>query len=121
MRVDSSITFDKAFKFAIRIVDLYKYLCENKKEYVLSKQILRCGTSIGANISEASKAQSKKDFVSKYYIAFKEAAETEYWIKLLIATTYIDEQTGNSLLLDISEILKLLHSSIKTAKQTLSN
>ena len=85
-----NLVFDKSKDFAIRIVNLYKYLCETKKEYVLSKQVLRSGTSIGANIAESECAISKKDFMSKLYIALKEATETLYWLELLYKTEYID-------------------------------
>lgn len=82
---------NKSFQFAIRIVRLYKFLCEEKKEYILSKQLLRAGTSIGANVTESQQAQSKLDFVSKISIALKEASETKYLIKLLGATEYLSE------------------------------
>ena len=107
---------DKSVKFAIRIVNLYKYLVETKKEYVLSKQILRSGTSIGANISEAEYAQSNADFISKLSIALKENNETQYWLLLLISTNYIAETEYNSINEDCIEIMKMLISSIKTAK-----
>lgn len=81
----------KSKKFAVRIVNLYKYLCNEKKEFVLSKQILRCGTSIGANLAESKSAISKKDFLSKIYIALKECSETIYWLELLKETGYINE------------------------------
>lgn len=111
-----NIVVDKSFKFAVRIVNLYKYLCENKKEYVLSKQLLRSGTSIGANIREAVQGQSKKDFLSKMNIALKEASETEYWIELLLETNYLAKREGNSILEDCIEIKKILHSIVKTSK-----
>jgi len=82
--MDKNVVLDKAFNFAIRVVNLYKLLCKDKKEYTLSKQLLRSGTSVGANINEAQAAQSKKDFISKMAIASKEARESKYWIKLLI-------------------------------------
>lgn len=111
-----NLIVDKSFKFAIRIINLYKYLCEEKKEFVLSKQLLRSGTSIGANIKEAIQGQSKKDFLSKMNISLKEASETEYWIELLIATNYLNERDGNSILEDCVEIKKILHSIVKTSK-----
>lgn len=114
---NANVIYDKSFDFAIRIVNVYKYLYENQKEYVLSKQVLRSGTSIGANISEGVKAQSKKDFIAKMHIAFKEAGETEYWLKLLIATKYIEEKNGLSLLKDLTEIIKLLTAIINTSKR----
>ena len=110
---------DKSFKFAIRIVNLYKYLCNEKQEYVLSKQLLRSGTSIGANVSEAVRAQSKLDFVSKMNIALKEANETEYWISLLYETSFIDETQYNSLHKDIDEIVFMLISICKTTNENL--
>ncbi len=111
-----NLIVDKSFKFAIRIINLYKYVCEEKKEFVLSKQLLRSGTSIGANIKEAIQGQSKKDFLSKMNISLKEASETEYWIELLIATNYLNERDGNSILEDCVEIKKILHSIVKTSK-----
>lgn len=110
---------DRAFNFAIRIVNLYKYLCNNKKEYVLSKQLLRCGTSIGANINEAQAAQSKADFIAKMSIASKEARETKYWIDLLIKTNYLNgsENHVKSLVKDIEEIIKLLTSIVKSSQE----
>ena len=82
---------NKSFGFAVRIVKLYKYLCDKKKEYVLSKQLLRSGTSIGANVAEAQQAQSKADFISKISIALKETTETKYWLKLLNATDFLSD------------------------------
>ena len=98
----------KSFDFAIRTVNLYKYLIKSKNETVLSKQLLRCGTSIGANISEAQKAQTKADFNSKMNIALKEANETQYWLKLLYRTDYITEKEFNSIIEDIKEIVSIL-------------
>ena len=86
----NNLILDKSFAFAVRIVKLYKYLCDEQKEYVLSKQLLRCGTSIGANINEAQAGQSKADFIAKMSIASKEARETNYWIELLIETKYLN-------------------------------
>lgn len=107
---------NKSFQFAIRIVRLYKFLCEEKKEYILSKQLLRAGTSIGANITESQQAQSKPDFVSKISIALKEASETKYWIKLLGATEYLSENQTKSILDDCVEIEKILVTILKSAK-----
>lgn len=107
---------NKSFQFAIRIVRLYKFLCEEKKEYILSKQLLRAGTSIGANVTESQQAQSKPDFVSKISIALKEASETKYWIKLLGATEYLSENQTKSILDDCVEIEKILVTIIKSAK-----
>lgn len=117
----SSALKDKSYGFAVRIVNLKKYLGSQKKEFVLSKQVLRSGTAIGALVSESIYAQSKKDFVSKLSIALKEAHETEYWLRLLKDTHFLDTKLHNSLLSNLDEILKLLVSSIKTAKANLQN
>ena len=111
----------KSFEFAKRIVKLYKFLCENKKEFILSKQILRCGTSIGANVNEAIAAQSKKDFISKMAIASKEARETKYWLELLISADYLSKNEKYILSLqdDIEEIIKILTSIVKTSQENL--
>ncbi|HPE34998.1 MAG TPA: four helix bundle protein [Bacteroidales bacterium] len=101
-----NVVRDKSFALAIRIVNVYKYLQQEKKEYVLSKQLLRSGTSVGANIEESIGGQSDKDFVSKISIAYKEARETIYWLKLLQATDYLSEQETISLLNDTEEIKK---------------
>ncbi len=111
---------NKSFAFAVRIVNLYKYLCSNKQEYVLSKQLLRSGTAIGALVREADQAESKADFIHKLAIALKEANETEYWILLLGQTNYLTPKQSESILTDLKEILKLLTSIIKTAKQQLN-
>ena len=117
--MSDNIILDKSFEFAIRVVKLYKYLCDDKKEYVLSKQLLRAGTSIGANINEAQAGQSKADFIAKMAIASKEARESKYWIELLIKTDYLDinENHVKSLLSDIEEIIKLLTSIVKTSME----
>ena len=107
---------NKSFSFALRIVKLSKYLQEEHREYILSKQILRSGTSIGALVREAQYAQSKADFLHKLTIALKEANETEYWLLLLFESEYIDEKMFNSISPDIKELLKLLVSSTKTVK-----
>ncbi|MCL2698609.1 MAG: four helix bundle protein, partial [Oscillospiraceae bacterium] len=86
-----NIVVDKSKKFAVRIVRLYKFLCEDKKEYVLSKQLLRSGTSVGANVKEAIRGQSKADFTAKMNIALKEISETEYWLEILHETNYLNE------------------------------
>jgi len=111
-----SILKTKSYAFALRIVKLYKYLCTNR-EYVLSKQVLRSGTAIGALVSEAEFGQSKADFVSKLSIALKEANETLYWLNLLKDSEYLDEKMFESIKPDIEELIKLLVSSIKTAKK----
>ena len=112
----ANIIEEKSFAFAIRIVNLYKHLNEVKKEFVLSKQLLRSGTSIGANVAEAEQAQSTPDFVSKMSIALKEASETKYWIRLLASTGYLTEAETVSILNDCVEIEKILVSIIKSSK-----
>lgn len=107
---------DKSYKFALRVVKLYKFLAEDKKEYVLSKQCLRSGTSIGANITEGNQAQSAADFIHKLSIALKESFETEYWLCLLRDAEYITEKQAESLIADCNEIQKILTASIKTSK-----
>lgn len=108
---------DKAMAFAVRIVNLYKWLRDDKKEYVLSKQLLRSGTSIGANIAESRAAISRADFVSKLYIAAKECRETQYWIELLYKTEYLNEKQYLSIKEDSEEIGKFLSSITKTIVQ----
>ena len=107
----------KSKSFAVRIVRLYQYLCAEKKEYVLSKQVLRSGTSIGANVKEAVRGQSRPDFIAKMSIALKEASETEYWLELLHETGYIQTNQFESIYADNQELLKLLTSIIKTSKK----
>jgi len=114
-----SVLRDKSYQFALRVIKLYKYIAAEKKEYVLSKQILRSGTSIGANIEEANQAQSKVDFIHKLSIAQKEAFETDYWLRLLRDSEYLTEVQADSLLNDCREVQKLLTTSIKTAKESL--
>ena len=112
----ANIIEEKSFAFAIRIVNLYKYLNETKKEFVLSKQLLRSGTSIGANIAEAEQAQSTPDFVSKMSVALKEASETKYWIRLLASTSYLTNAESGSILNACVELEKILVSIIKSSK-----
>lgn len=112
--MESNIIVDKSKKFAIRIVNLYKFLVDNKKEYVLSKQLLRSGTSIGANVCEAIRGQSKADFGTKMNIALKEASETEYWLELLFQTDYLTETQYESIMADCKEINKILTTIVKT-------
>ena len=107
---------DKSFAFAIRIVKLYQYLSEQKKEYIMSKQILRSGTAIDALVREAQQAESRADFIHKLAIALKEANETDYWLDLLKETNYINKQQHESIKTDMLELLKLLTSIIKTTK-----
>jgi len=118
--MDKNVVLDKAFNFAIRVVNLYKFLCKDKKEYTLSKQLLRSGTSIGANVNEAQAGQSKNDFIAKMAIASKEARESKYWIRLLIETKYLDKESKHteSLLSEIEEIIKLLTSIVKTSQNS---
>lgn len=104
----------KSKRFAVRIVNLYKYLCAEKKEFVLSKQVLRSGTSIGANIAESECAISEKDFLSKIYIALKECAETIYWLDLLAETDCLKAEEYQSLYADCEELRKMLSSTTKT-------
>ena len=111
------LILEKSFDFAVRVVNLYKYLCNEKKEFTLSKQLLRSGTSIGANINEAQDAQSKNDFISKLSISLKEARETKYWIELLRETDYLTDKEANNILEDLIEVIKLLVSIIKTTKE----
>ena len=107
---------EKSLKFAARIVNLYQYLVKEKKESIISKQIIRSGTSIGANANEAAYGVSQADFVSKMQISLKETAETEYWLRLLVLSGYIDEAQGNSMINDCLEIKRILIASLKTAK-----
>jgi len=116
--VKENIILDKTMEFSVRIVNLYRYLNEEKREHILSRQLLRAGTSIGANAHEASNGQSTADFIAKMYIALKEATETEYWINLLVRTDYLTPTQGDSILDDCIEIKKILTAIIKTAKSS---
>ena len=111
-----NIVQHKSYAFALRIIKLYKYLCNEDNEYVLSKQILRSGTSIGANIEEAIGGQSKKDFLSKLSIAYKKTRETHYWLRLLHDSDYISTKAFESIMLECDELLKLIGSIQKTTK-----
>jgi four helix bundle protein len=113
MKTDNVIQ-NKSYAFSIRIIRLYQFLVNDRKEYVLSKQLLRSGTSIGANVEEAVGAQSKKDFYAKLSIAYKEARETHYWIRLLADTDYINSGMKTSLLHDVEELLKIIGSIRKS-------
>ena len=115
----NNIIKDKSFDFAIRIVKLYQYLNSNKKEFILSKQLLRSGTSIGAMIREAEHAESKNDFIHKFAIAQKEANEVVYWLELLKATDYLNEKEFDNIYDDAITILKLITSILKTSKNQL--
>ena len=117
--MQNSIIKDKSYKFALRIIGLYKHLTQNKKEFILSKQVLRSGTSIGANIEESLGGQSRKDFFSKITIAYKEARETKYWINLLRDSNYLSIDESISLLNDCEEILKIIGSIQSTLKKKL--
>ncbi len=118
--MNESVLHVKSISFAIRIINLYKYLIAEKKGFVLSKQMLRSGTAIGAMISEAQFAQSKPDFITKLHIAVKEANEVNYWLYLMYRTDYILEEEYLSLKTDCEELLKLLTASLKTAKSNLN-
>lgn len=117
MLTNKNITSHKSFEFALLIIETYKYLKEEKKEFILSKQLLRSGTSIGANIYEAFSAESKHDFVHKLSISLKEARETEYWLKLLQESQYMTCDRFDCCVKELEEIIKLLKSSILTTKQ----
>jgi len=112
-----NIVFVKSKKFALRIIKLYKYLCDEKKEFILSKQLLRCGTSIGANIAEAIHSMSKREFIAKMNISLKESAETEYWLELLKDSEYITEKEYNSLNSHCVELKSLLIAIIKSSNK----
>ena len=107
----------KSFQFAVRIVNLCRYLQTEENEYILSKQLLRSGTSIGANVAESQQAQSRPDFISKLNIALKEASETDYWLRLMRETKYLSQKQFESMITDCSELGRLLTSIIKTAKE----
>ena len=117
MKKDNIIQI-KSYNFAVRIIKLYQHLSQEKKEFILSKQLLRSGTSIGANVEEAIGGQSRKDFFAKLTIAYKEARESHYWIRLLKDTDFLTEKESSSLLLDIEEILKIIGSIQKTVRST---
>lgn len=111
-----NVVRDKSYAFAIKIVNIYRHLTEERKEYVLSKQLLRCGTSIGANIEEGIGGQSERDFFTKITIAYKEARECKYWIRLLNETNYLDNKRKEELLIDIEELLRIIGSIQKSMK-----
>ena len=108
---------EKSFHFAVRIVNLCKYLQHKHHDFLLCKQLFRCGTSIGANVAESQQAQSRSDFISKLNIALKEAYETDFWLRLLFETRYIDRLGFDSIIADCRELEKLLISIIKTSKE----
>ena len=115
MTMDNTIEI-KSFQFAVRIVKMCKLLREDRKDYILSKQLLRAGTSIGANVVEAKQAQSRADFIAKISIALKEASEVNYWLRLLKATDYLSEKEYSSIVTDCKELEKLLTAIIKSTK-----
>ena len=118
MDIKNNTVMDKSYAFALRIIKSYKYLCTEKKEFVLSKQLLRSGTSIGALIKEAEHAQSRADFINKMSVALKEANETEYWLMLLHDSEYLDEKVFSSIVEDCKELIRLLVSIVKSTKET---
>lgn len=115
-RREDNVVLTKSMDFAVRIVNLYKFLCKEKSETIMSKQILRCGTSIGANIHEAQESVSSKEFEAKIYIALKEARETEFWLELLSKTDYLDKSQYDSINDDCTELLKLLTGITKSLR-----
>ena len=114
---EENIIAAKSYAFAVRCVKLYKYLCDEKNDYMIGRQLMRSGTSIGANVKEAARGISKADFTAKMSISLKEASESEFWIEVLRDTDYITEEQADSLLNDCQELLKLLMSIVKTSKQ----
>ena len=119
--MQNNVILDKSFEFSVRIVKLKKYLNKCKQERIMANQLLRSGTSIGANVTEADQAQSKADFISKMCIANKEAHETRYWIRLLHETDYINDEEYSSIFEDCQELIRLLQAIIKSAKKKLTN
>ena len=116
-----SVLLDKSLHFAARIVKLHRFLTKEKHEVIISKQVLRSGTSIGANANEAIYGNTRADFIAKLHISLKETAETEYWLRLLVLSEYLTEAEGQSLLRDCLELKRILISSINTAKENLKN
>jgi four helix bundle protein len=113
-----NVVKEKSFAFAVRVVNMYRHLTEHRKEFVLSKQVLRSGTSIGANVEEAIGGQSRADFVLKLSIAYKEARETSYWLRLLRETKYLDENEAASILTDLDELLRIIASILISSKNS---
>ena len=111
-----SILKSKSFDFAIRVINLYEYLKKRHSEYIVSQQILRAGTSVGALVREAEFAESRKDFMHKLSIGLKEANESVYWLQLLYATEFINKKMFDSMIIDATELLKMLIASVKTTK-----
>lgn len=116
-----NIVKDKSFLFAIRVVNLYKYLCESKKEFIISKQLMRSGTAVGALVREAEHTESKLDFKHKMAIAQKEINESIYWLDLLLATEYLSNEQFQSINDDAIEIIKLITTIIKSTKENIMN
>lgn len=116
-----NVVKDKSFDFSVRIVKLYRYLTTEKQEYIMSKQVFRCGTSIGANICEAVQGSSSADFVAKLSISLKEASETDYWLRLLHKTGYLEKDQFDSIVEDCQELIKLLTVIIKKTKENINN
>ena len=116
----NNVLGEKSMDFAVRCVNLYKYLSQEKGEFIMSKQVYRSGTSVGANIRESSNAQSTSDFINKLNIALKEADETQFWIELLFRTQFINESEYKSINTDIDEIISILTASIKTNKKKIN-
>lgn len=114
--MSKNVILTKSFAFALRIIDTYKYLTEDKREFVLSKQLLRSGTSIGANVEESSGAQSRNDFFAKMTISYKECRETHYWLRLLKEAKYLENDRSDSLLIECEELLKIITQIQKTMK-----
>jgi four helix bundle protein len=115
----SNVIQDKSYLFALKIIKTFRYLSQEKREFVLSKQLLRSGTSIGANVEEAIGGQSKRDFLSKISISYKEARETHYWIRLLTDSEYLDKEVSKDLIIDLDEILRIIGSIQKTTREQL--
>lgn len=113
---ESNILLEKSLRFAARIVKLYQYLVKEKKESIIAKQIIRSGTSIGANANEAVYGVSKAEFIAKLHISLKETAETEYWLRLLVMSEYLTETEGESLITDCLELKRILVATLNTAK-----
>ena len=118
--VEEGTARNKSKRFAVRIVRLYQFLCNEKHEYIMSKQVLRSGTSIGANLAESESAMSRKDFLSKVYIALKERSETLYWLELLKETDYLTAEQFDSVYQDCEELKKMLTATTKTIHSTLN-
>ncbi len=114
---DDNVVVQKSYAFSLRCVRLYKYLCSRDGNYIIGKQLLRSGTSIGANVREALRAQTRPDFITKLNVALKEASETEYWIELLRDSDYISSSQAESMLADCVELLKILTSIVKKSKE----